>query len=282
MPLRWTALLLLAGCFSKPPPPEPFVRCGDQGLDEAVRYKFDTMSVNLDLASAQDRCNDFGLELLSINTEEEYLALLPQIVQRTQSGRIYVGTNDIEVEDTFVGTDACPAYLFFTAGEPDGMRLENCVAIDIDGLLFDGPCNQPSGAFAAVRHVACELPRWPNRACFEAAQMHGELTFDPAPRTLDEAKAFCGADRRVIEIESSAELDAARALANGATFWLGARQSEHTWSRESAIKCGQIMPWRVGEPTFARGECAVHAADGAEVRACSDLAATICEGVAAE
>ena len=285
--------LLFAGCdevfdLERLPPPElVFDHCAPQPVDHLVRYLLvvdpSTPPQPYIQGTALSTCNDRGLELLSINDEAEYELLLPEFQPHFARGYfVYSGTNDAKEEGTWVGHDGCPAFENWALGEPTGGSIENCVAIEPDGM-FDGPCGEATGGFSNNKVAGCELPRWPTAECLAAAEYPGTLTlYATPPRSLADASTFCRQNGgKVIEIESQAELDAARALAGGAAFWLGAYHVERFWYRESGIACRQLLPWRAGEPTFTPGEeCAAHAGGGAEVRACTDQLATICETAA--
>jgi hypothetical protein len=280
----------LSACFTKPDPPsgrmpdamQPFDVCQPQPLEHPLRYSFVPRSAAVVLIEAQDQCRARGMEMLSINDDAERVELATAIQQHvTLTNFIYTGTNDEEDEGVWVGADGCPALEFFALGEPDGGNSENCTAIDPDGL-FDGPCTRSDGGFTNNKTVGCELARWPTAACLARVTTHGTLTLDTTPRTLAEATSACTqTNARVIEIESAIELAAARALANGTTFWLGARQAEFQWQRESGLACPQLLPWGPGQPNFSMGpnQCAAHIATGAEVRPCTTTAATICEAL---
>jgi hypothetical protein len=262
-----------------PPDAPPFDACRPQPIDRSVRYKFVRSTVPYIQSTAIEACKGLGMEIVSINDAAELAALDAEIQQHAGNmDFVFISTNDNQTEGTWLGADGCAAHVDFGPAEPDGGALENCVAIDPDGM-FDGPCSGiPTGGFANNRTVGCEVGRWRTQACLDAAMMPRALLFDTTARTADAAATFCTANGgTLIEIESSDELQAARTMAGGTAFWLGARHTQQLWRRASGIPCPQILPWRTGQPNYTGSECAAHVSGGAEIRSCTDLLATICE-----
>ncbi len=251
--------------------------CSSPPLDDPRRYGYhhDRYYEVLSRAKGAAVCFKFGMDLLEVNSVEELASLEVRLASWSE-GPFWIGATDEMEEGAWRSPGGCRVETFFAPGAEDGGPAENCAVVDAaTGMMRDHPCISP---LEPILHVACELPRL-SSACLGSAQNPGDLVLDTTMmRTRSDAQAWCVAQgARLIEMNSSPELDSALAFAGATTFWLGARFDGVSWSGDDTSSCPQVFQWEEF-PDVGSGDCAMMGLAGATVHACGDPAAfALCE-----
>ncbi len=122
----------------------------------------------------------------------------------------------------------------------------------------------------------CETPR-PSRQCRATADQRDYLVITGPDVTRSDADTMCAANgMHVVEINSSAELDAVLVAASAVpSFWIDARTNFLTWSNSTS--CPQIFSWKADEPMLAGGLMCVRYFGGMETVTCTNTANVVCE-----
>jgi len=259
--------------------PAPFDRCAPQPLD-ALRYGVGLQSTGFDFTLARTRCSYKGMDLADLDDEAEWAYVMQHVSAWQSNAPEFLGATDNLVENTFVGVDGCPAVLHFSQNEPNGGAAENCVELDSAWGDQDGTC---AGNFGGTQltAAACETPRWPDATCLAAATRPANLTMLAGPVTFATARTQCAATGgHLLEIDSTAELTAATALAGNNAFWVDAQWDVTMAAWESGTGCPELFGWAPGYPLSVPGAtvCAqISATGGAKDVACDTFQTAICE-----
>lgn len=93
-------------------------------------------------SQAQAFAQNLGANLVSIQSAAENQCLISALNNMGQSGVIWIGFNDEQVENNFVWYDQSPViYTNWAPGEPNNLNGENCTQIYPDGMWNDLDCN---------------------------------------------------------------------------------------------------------------------------------------------
>lgn len=247
---------------------------------EMLRYGLVTTSGRFQFDSARAFCAWRGMDLLVINDPDEYMLLQTNVaIEWSMRAPVLLGIQDVAVEGMWTAIDACAVHEMWAADEGDDGSAQNCAAIGSGFVMLDGDCE---GFFdgTQVQAAGCEVRRPPTAACRDSAARSGGL-FAPLGTqraTFDDARLACGQNGgRLLEINSTAERDAARATAGtGMTFWVNARWDGMQWISDSM--CPQLIPF--GTPTSApsTGSCAmVNDVGTAMYTGCTSSHVVVCE-----
>lgn len=97
---------------------------------------------NLTGSQAQAFAQNYGANLISVQSQAENACIAGALVSNGFGGVIWIGFNDEAVEGTFVWYDQSPVtYTNWAGGEPNNSGNEDCTQIYPNGQWNDLPCN---------------------------------------------------------------------------------------------------------------------------------------------
>ncbi|KAH9498740.1 chromatin-modulating protein mrc1, partial [Bulinus truncatus] len=104
------------------------------------------------ISTAESFCLSKQANLASIRDSAENQFILSHI-PRGYGGAVWIGLNDLRMENSFVWTDNTPVtYTNWNPGEPNNQNDEDCVSMIGGGKWNDGQCSYP------LNMVACKMP----------------------------------------------------------------------------------------------------------------------------
>ncbi|KAH9498738.1 chromatin-modulating protein mrc1 [Bulinus truncatus] len=104
------------------------------------------------ISTAESFCLSKQANLASIRDSAENQFIYSHI-PRGYGGAVWIGLNDLRMENSFVWTDNTPVtYTNWNPGEPNNQNDEDCVSMIGGGKWNDGQCSYP------LNMVACKMP----------------------------------------------------------------------------------------------------------------------------
>lgn len=243
---------------------------------DPARYKIGT-SDDRSWQGSREWCQTFGMDLavIDVGDSAEIANELNAADLPSWWGLSWGGSDWLTV-------DGCPPVLQWSPTFPMAPAPGQCVlgaptdSSGIEAGMQNEACSAVIwGNSGAEIDVMCETPR-PSNAC-RAQLGQRDYVLIPGTATEEMAEAMCAAmGRHVVEIDSTAELDAVRTGVGHdlTSFWIGATRPQTGWI--SPTSCPQVFIWSSGEPSAY--PCVIYDSSGMKATDCtSTTASVICE-----
>ena len=232
----------------------PYDRCGPFLYDDALRYAAianpGPVPAPWSWDDARAMCRARGMDLAVFNDAHE-LGMAAEAVWPYWIGQQIDSSGETTV-------DGCPPATSITSGQqlvPPGSLGCGIVAsaneVDATSCTGELPATFDSPVVLAAM---CETPRPADASCLERDPTRERYVESTAPRTFDDARAFCRSQHGhlvVFETEeewhhvSTLVSDPAATIPHG--FWLGSQFTDTAWQSENG--CPSVFSWAATPPT---------------------------------